>query len=107
MKKTYKGMKNTNTAPIFIAVLIAIFSPIFIMPLIYPAFQAFLPEGNIVLTPPLRITATCIMSVIDYGLSYIAIYHTPFRKKLWFIFLTYILTLLWCIAMGVLWYISI
>ena len=100
-------MKQSNAVLIVVAVLIAIFSPIFIMPLIYPAFQAFLPEGNIVLTPFLRITATLIMSVIDYGLAYISIYHTSYRNKALFNVIFYIMIILWCVAMGVLWYIAV
>ena len=100
-------MKQSDAGLIVVAVLIAIFSPIFIMPLIYPAFQAFLPEGNIVLTPSLRITATLIMSVIDYGLSYISIYHTSYRNKVFFNIIFYIMIILWCVAMGVLWYIVV
>lgn len=100
-------MKRSDTVLIVVAVLIAILSPFFIMPLIYPTFQVFLPDGNIVLTPPLRITATLIMSVIDYGMSYIAIYHTSYKKRKLLNVMFYIMNLLWCAAMGALWYLAV
>lgn len=106
LKKTMLRSKN-DFILIFIAALIAIITPLFIMPIIYPAFQVFLPEGNIVLTSSLRITATLIMSMIDYGLAYIAIYHTLKRKKLLFNFICYFLTLIWNIIMGMMWYLSL
>ena len=92
---------------IIVASVLAIFAPLFLMAIIYPAFQFFLPEGNIVLTPPLRITATILMSIIDYGIAYIVIYHSSKRKKILFNVGCYTLTLLWSIFIGFMWYMTI
>lgn len=100
-------MAKNDLLLIIVAAVLAIFLPIFMMPIIYPAFQIFLPEGNVILTPTIRITATILMSVIDYGISYILIYHTVKRRRIWFNIICYILTLLWCIVMGMLWYLAI
>lgn len=99
--------KFDNILLIITAIIIAIIMPFYLMNVIYPLFQIFLPEGNIILTPPLRITATIIMGIIDYGLAYIPIYYTNKRKSIWFNLVCFILTMLWCMAVGVLWYIAI
>lgn len=92
---------------IVIAIIIALVVPIFLMGIIYPAFQIFLSEGNIVLTPFLRLTATIVMAIIDYGIAYIPIYYSDKRKHIGFNVICFILTLLWCMALGLLWYLSI
>ncbi len=97
-------MKNTDYFLVMIAAGAAIFSPLILTMIIYPAFQVFLPEGRIILTPPLRITATIVMSIIDYAIAYIPIYHSALRRRVWFNVICYILTLLWCCFMGLLWY---
>ena len=87
------------------AIYIAAISPLWLMSFIYPVFQVFLPEGNIVLTPALRITATILIGIIDYGLAYIPLYFSSRRKKVWFNIVFFSLTMLWCIFGGVFWYI--
>lgn len=94
--------KFDNILLIIAAIIVAIIMPFFIMNIIYPASQLFLPEGNIILTPLLRITATIIMGIIDYGLAYIPLYFSNKRKCGWFNFICFTLTMLWCLAVGVL-----
>lgn len=98
--------KIDNIFLIIAAIIVAIIMPFFLMNIIYPAFQIFLPKGNIILTSPLRITATIILGIIDYGLAYIPIYYSNKRKCGWFNLVCFILTLLWCLVVGVLWYIA-
>lgn len=99
--------KKNDILLTLVAILVAIFAPLFLMGIIYPTFQVFLPEGNVILTPNLRITATILMSIVDFGMAYLLIYHTAKRKKIVFNVVCYILTLLWCIFMGVMWYIAV
>lgn len=98
--------RKTDLFLITIAVAVALVSPIFLSGIIYPAAQVFLPEGRIILTPPLRIAATLIMSLVVYGLAYIAIYFTDRRRKVRFNVVCYILTLMWCLFIGAIWYIA-
>ncbi len=99
--------KIKNVGLVWVAAVVAIMLPLLLAPLIYPAFQVFLTTGNIVLTPKLRIIATILMSIVDYGVAYIFIYHTPKRKKLWFNGISFILTFLLFVFWGYLWYIDL
>lgn len=89
------------------AALIALFVPFMIMGEVYPFFQLFLPEGNIVIPPGLRIFATIVMAAMDYGIAYLAIHFTSKRYDKPFIMITVGLTFLWNIFVGMLWYLSI
>ena len=72
--------KFDDTLLIIVAIIVAVVLPFVLTSVIYPFFQIFLPEGNIVLTPSLRIVATILMGIIDYGLAYIPIYYSNKRK---------------------------
>ena len=100
-------MKIKNILFIIGAVVIALVMPFFIMQVIYPAFKIFLPEGNNILTPSLRIMATVIMGIIDYGIAYIPIYYSNKGKSRCFNLVCFVLTLIWCAVVGVLWYIAL
>ncbi len=99
--------KMKNGGVVAVAVVVAIVMPLLLSNLIYPAFQVFLPSGNIVLTPTLRVIATILMSVVDYGIAYIFIYQTLKRKKILFNTVCFALTFLLCVFWGYLWYIDL
>ena len=92
---------------IVIAAIIAIVLPLALCKFIYPAAQIFLPEGNIVLTPLIRITCTIIMAIIDYVVAgFILIkYCKEWFGKVWPHLITGMLTFIWNVCVGVLWYI--
>ena len=100
-------MSKSDYLYLLCAVCIALITPILLTSFIYPAFQVFLPEGNIILTPPLRVVATILMAVISYALAYIAIYRTSKRNKVLFNLISFLLTILWNIFIGIIWWIAV
>lgn len=99
------SMKRKDYILIVVAAIIALVAPTFFLArLIYPAFKIF---GSNYLMPVTRIVATILMAVVDYALAYIFIYKTPKRKKILFNSVAFLLTFLWNVAIGVLWWITI
>lgn len=92
------------------AAAIALIVPLFLCPIVYPAAKILLPEGCIILTPTIRISATALIAAVDYALTGVfLIKECPdwFKKKKWPHFITGYLTFLWCGFVGFLWYLII
>lgn len=98
-------MKKKDYLFIMFAVIIALIAPFFLMGIIYPCGKVFLPPGNIVLTPPIRIFCTIVMAILDYSLAYIFIYKTAKARKKIFNITCFSLTILWNFFVGFFWYI--
>ena len=100
-------MRKKDYILIFVAFLVAFIAPIFLMSFVYSIGQLFLPEGNIVLTPALRITCSWCVVIMDYALAYVFIWFTSKRKKVLFNAVFFVLTAFWNIFLALLWYLSL
>lgn len=91
------------------AALVALVLPCVLSPLVYPAAQVFLPEGNIILTPAMRVICTILIAIIDYfAAGFILIrWCKEWFTKIWPHVITGTLTFMWCIFIGVIWFISV
>lgn len=100
-------MPKAHVWTIVVAPIMVLILPFFLEAFIYPAFQVFLPYGNIVLTPLLRVLATLVIAALTY-LAVILVLHkggwaeTTLSK----IILAFIICC-YCFFCGFLWYIAV
>lgn len=100
-------MKEKDFLFTLLAVLVALLMPCILACVIYPLGKLFLPDGNVVLTPPIRIICTIIMSIIDYVLFSLIINYTSKIHKRIFRVITFILIFIWNCFIGCIWYLAI
>lgn len=96
-----------DTILIIGAILVTLFAPLFLAKILFPLGKLFLPEGNIILTPSVRILCTLFMAIIDYILAYALIFHTKKRTKLFFNTIFFLFTILWNVFISIIWYLTL
>lgn len=102
-----RSNEGKNLYLVFASIIVALLLPILLGGFLYESFQSFLPEGSIVLTPKLRITASIINFIVTDLVTILLLKRAGYWKELFFLVIAGTLVFLWVAFFAISWYITL